>query len=241
MPKLNVFIGFDSSNFGQELAYEVCKRSIEKHNLEKNVKIHKLVKKDLIKQGLFKRKNNDGATEFTYTRFFVPYLSNYQGYSIFCDSDFLWCCDIQELFEKYTHPEKALACVMHDYKNCHGKTKMDGQVQEYYPRKNWSSLIVFNNEHPSTKKLTLDAVNNQTPKWLHRFEWASDEELIEIPKIYNYLVDYYDTNIYKALHFTDGGPWHPGYENVSYRDLWLDYLEEEEKNKMIKLRINNYK
>ena len=241
MYNLKIFIGFDSSNYGQELAYEVCKRSIENYNLSNNISIVKLVKKDLIKQGLFKRKDNDGATEFTYTRFLVPYLSNFKGYSLFCDSDFLWCCDIKELFEKYTNPQKSLACVMHNYNDCNGKTKMDGQVQEFYPRKNWSSLILFNNEHPSTKKLTLKDVNEKSPKWLHRFEWAKDDELIEIPKEYNYLVGYYDTQIYKALHFTDGGPWHPGYENVKYGNLWLKYLKEDEKEKMERMRETNYK
>jgi hypothetical protein len=240
MEKLNIFIGFDSSNYGQELAFEVCKRSIENHHLSNRIIIHKLVKQELIEKGFFYRKDSDGSTEFTYTRFLVPYISNFKGYSLFCDSDFLWCCDIQELFNKYIHPKKALACVKHDYKDCHGKIKMDGQVQEYYPKKNWSSLMIFNNEHPSTMKLSLDTVNNQTPKWLHRFEWTTDEDIIEIPKAYNYLVGYYNTNIYNALHFTDGGPWHPGYENVSYGGLWLDYLKKDERNKMEKLRINNY-
>ena len=118
---------------------------------------------------------------------------------------------------------------------------MDNQVQEWYPRKNWSSLILFNNSHPSTQKLTLDTINTQNPAWLHRFQWANDNEIIEIPKDYNYLVDYYNDGNIKALHYTDGGPWHPGYENVSYGDLWLEYLSNEEKEKMEKLRITNYK
>jgi len=239
MNTLQIFIGFDSTNFGQELAYEVCRRSIEKYNLSK-IKIIKLEKKKLIQQGLFKREDNDGATEFTYTRFLVPYLSNYEGYSLFCDSDFLWFCDIKELFERYVDSNKAIACVKHDYQNCHGKTKMDGQVQEYYPRKNWSSLIIFNNSHPSTKKLTLDNVNQKSPKWLHRFEWVNDHEIIEIPKEYNYLVGYYQTNEFKALHFTDGGPWHPGYEKIKYGDLWLSYLNKSEMEKMVTMRVNNY-
>jgi len=239
MDILNIFIGFDSSNYGQELAYEVCKRSIEK-NTKMKCNFYKMVKSEMINQGIFKRTDKDGATEFTYTRFFVPYLSGFKGYSLFCDSDFLWTCDINEVFEKYKDPSKALACVMHKYQNCNDRVKMDNQVQEWYPRKNWSSLILFNNEHPSTKNLTLDAVNTMSPKWLHRFEWAKDDELIEIPKDYNYLVDYYDNGPIKALHYTDGGPWHPGYENVSYGDWWLKYLTPEEKEKMEKLRITNY-
>jgi hypothetical protein len=238
MNNLKVFIGFDSSNYGQELAFEVCKRSIQKYN--KNIEIIKLVKQELIDKGLFKRTDKDGATEFTYTRFFVPYLSNYEGYSLFCDSDFLWNCNVQELFEKYTDENKALSCVMHKYENCNDKMKMDNQKQEWYPKKNWSSLMIFNNSHPSVKNLNLENVNTQTPKWLHRFEWANDTEIIEIPKSYNYLVDYYFDGEIKALHFTDGGPWHTGYENVSYSDLWLKYLNKNEESKMNELRNNNY-
>lgn len=240
MNNLNVFIGYDSSNYGQELAYEVCKRSILKHT-NKHVNFYKMIKSDMIKEGIFTRTDKDGATEFTYTRFFVPYLSNYKGYSLFCDSDFLWNCDINEIFENYKDPNKALSCVMHKYLNCNDKIKMDNQKQEWYPKKNWSSLILFNNEHESTKKLTLDNINIKSPKWLHRFEWAKDEEVLEIPKDYNYLVDYYYDGNIKALHYTDGGPWHPSFENVSYGDLWLEYLTPEEKKKMEKLRINNYK
>ena len=105
---------------------------------------------------------------------------------------------------------------------------------EWYPKKNWSSLMIFNCEHSNvTKNLTLDVVNTQTPKWLHRMEWCDEKEILEIPKDYNYLVDYYTDGDIKALHYTDGGPWHPGYENVTFGDRWLKYITEEEKNKMV--------
>ena len=230
MNKFRIYVGFDSTNYGQQLAFDVCKRSIEKHN--KNVEVIKIVRQELIDQKLFWRKDNTGVTEFTYTRFLVPYLNNYQDWALFCDSDFLWTCDVNEVFEKYADPKYAVCCVKHNYKNCHGKTKMDGRPQEYYPRKNWSSLMLFNCSHPSVKNLTLENVSTQSPAWLHRLQWAKDEEIGEIDKSYNYLVGYYDDNIIKALHYTDGGPWHPGYENVEHGDKWLKYLNEEEKFKM---------
>ena len=232
-----VYIGFDSTNFGQELAYEVCKRSIRKYN--KNVEVIKIVRKDLIDKKLFWREDNTGVTEFTYTRFLVPYLSNYQGWALFCDSDFLWTCDVEDVFKKYANEKNAVSCVKHDYTNCHGKTKMDGRPQEYYPRKNWSSLMLFNCSHPSVKNLSLENVSTQTPAWLHRMKWAKDEEIGEIDKSYNYLVGYYDDNNINALHFTDGGPWHPGYENVEHREKWTEYINEEEKLK-IKNEIKEY-
>ena len=234
----NVFVGFDSTNYGQKLAYEVCQRSINKYN--PNIKVNKLVRQDLIDQKLFWREDNSGVTEFTYTRFLVPYLSNYQGWAMFCDSDFLWFCDVEEVFKKYANNNLAVCCVKHNYTNCHGKTKMDGRPQEYYPRKNWSSLMLFNCSHPSVKNLTLENVSTQTPAWLHRMKWAKDEEIGEIDKSYNYLVGYYNDNNIKALHYTDGGPWHPGYENVEHGEKWLEYINEEER-KLIDEEIKEYK
>ena len=230
----NIYIGFDSSNYGQEIAWEVCRRSILKNCSDTSkIKIIKLKKKELINKGIFTRTDNDGSTEFTYTRFFVPYLNNYKGYAIFVDSDFLWECDILELFEKYISQECAVSCVKHTYTNCNGKKKMDGQVQEWYPKKNWSSLMIFNCEHPNViKNLVLKNTNTKSPKWLHRMEWCEEEEILEIPKDYNYLVNYYFDGNIKALHFTDGGPWHPGCEKVIFGDRWLKYISEEEEYKL---------
>ena len=245
MENLIIYIGFDSSNYGQEMAYEVCKRSILKY--DKNIKIIKLVKKDLEEKGLFSRDDNSGSTEFTYTRFLVPYLNNYQGYALFCDSDFLWKCNPYELLDKYINKKDinitntifkpidfTIGCVKHEYNKCNGKLKMDGQSQEWYPRKNWSSLILFNCSR--CQNLTLDVVNNETPKYLHRMEWCNDEDIISFDKSYNYLVGYYDdikSEDIKALHYTDGGPWHPGYENTPFADEWLQWISSDEKKKLI--------
>jgi hypothetical protein len=230
----NIYIGYDSSNFGQKIAWEVCKRSILNNCSDKSkINIIKLEKNKLIEDNIFNRKDNDGSTEFTYTRFFVPYLNNYKGFALFVDSDFLWECDILDLFKNYTNTKYAVSCVKHKYSECNDKYKMDGQTQEWYPRKNWSSLMIFNCEHTNViKHLVLKNTNNKSPKWLHRMNWCKDEEILEIPKEYNYLVNYYfDENI-KALHFTDGGPWHPKYQNVIFADRWLRYISEEEKEKI---------
>jgi len=233
---INIYIGFDSSNYGQELAYNVCKKSIFKYN--NKVNIIPLIKKDLEEKKIFNRKNDDGSTEFTYTRFLVPYLNNYQDYAIFCDSDFLWNCNILEVL-KYINKGKAISCVQHKYNECKLKYKMDGQLQEWYPRKNWSSLIVFNCSHNDCKKLNLDNINNKSAKWLHRMEWT--ENINEIPKTYNYLVEYYyDEENPKALHFTDGGPWYKRWYNITNKydiilgNKWISYLDDKEKN-IIKL------
>ena len=231
---ISVYIGFDSSNYGQKLAYEVCKRSILKYN--PNVKIVSLVKSELEKNGLFNRENDAKAsTEFTYTRFLVPHLNNYQGIALFCDSDFLYKYDINELLNYYDET-KAVMCVKHEQK-CIGENKFSNMPQSDYPRKNWSSFMLFNCSHPSCKNLDLHKVNNESPAYLHRMQWCKDEEIGEIPYQYNYLLGYYFTNDAKAIHYTEGGPWH----NVWYNNKidskcidkchgqeWIDYLEKDE-------------
>jgi len=230
--KLNWFIGFDSRNYGQTLAYEVCKKSLEKHCSDKyDINIQPLILKELQEKNLFWRiPDNLSATEFTYTRFLVPYLANYKGIAIFCDSDFLWVSDPTTVLN-YISNTDAVACVKHDY-TPHASIKMDGRIQTFYPRKNWSSLLIFNCDHPSTQQLTLENVNSQSPAWLHRLQWTKDDEIGSIPYQYNYLVGYYNTNDPIAIHYTDGGPWHPKYENCQFCDLWMAYLNDEQKEKL---------
>lgn len=233
MNNINVYIGYDSQNYGQRLAYEICKRSILKNHIS-NIKINifPLIKKDLENKGIFYRNDNTGSTEFTYTRFLVPFLNNYSDYAIFCDSDFLWQCDIVELLE-YINDDIALSCVKHEYLNCQSNIKMDGLKQEWYPRKNWSSLMIFNCGHPEIQKLNINNVNSQSPSWLHRFTWCNDEFIGAIPKTYNYLVGYYnDEKNPKGLHYTDGGPWYKSYRNVLFSKNWINFLTFKEKKQL---------
>jgi lipopolysaccharide biosynthesis glycosyltransferase len=228
---LTVYIGYDSSNDGQKIAHNVCVRSIKKYN--NRVKIVPLIKSELEKSGLYYRENDPKAsTEFTYTRFLVPYLNNYEGIAVFCDSDFLYRYDIEELL-KYYDETKAVMCVKHEQKSL-TTTKFSGRQQNDYPRKNWSSLMLFNCAHSSCKNLTINAVNKETPKYLHRMEWCKDNEIGEIPYQYNYLLGYYFTNDAKAVHFTEGGPWHNEWYNYrlpkecidkNYSNEWFKYVE----------------
>lgn len=217
---LTVYVGYDST---QDIAFEVCKRSILHYNPLVNV--IKIDRKELKDAGLFWREDNTGSTEFTYTRFLVPYLNNYKGWALFCDSDFLWKCNIDDIM-KYAKIEDAVSCVQHEYNECNGHIKMNGKSQEYYPRKNWSSLMLFNCSHPDCLKLNPQTVSTQTPAWLHRISWT--DAIGAIDKSYNYLVGYYDDECINALHFTDGGPWFKEYENVQYGEEWRSYLYSEE-------------
>jgi hypothetical protein len=225
---MSVYIGFDSTNYYQELAYNVCLRSIKKYN--NMITTHKIVKKELENNIGFVRKINDGSTEFTYTRFLTPLLNNYKGWALFCDSDFLWFCDIDEIFKTYCDNKYAVYCVKHEYSKVNSNIKLNGKKQEWYPRKNWSSLMLFNCSHPSIiANMTLYNINTKSPQWLHRMEWCNDEMIGSIDIQFNYLVGYYNTNIYKVLHYTDGIPAYPMYRNCMYSDEWYSYLTNEEK------------
>jgi hypothetical protein len=99
-------------------------------------------------------------------------------------------------------------CVQHDY-NLSSKIKIDGKSQNLYPRKNWSSMVLWNNEHSSNKKLTIDDINSKDGKYLHRFGCLKDDEIGKIDYVWNWLVGWYKvtSNIFpKAIHFTESGP-----------------------------------
>ena len=81
------------------------------------------------------------STEFTFTRFLVPALANYKGWALFCDSDIVFLKDVKELFDQ-AEDKYAVMCVQHDYTPKPG-IKMDGQKQTLYPRKNWSSMVLY--------------------------------------------------------------------------------------------------
>ena len=100
--------------------------------------------------------------EFTFTRFLIPELTNFEGWAVFMDSDMILTTDIKELFEQ-ADDKYAVMCVQHDYKVTES-TKMDGQKQTIYPRKNWSSMVLWNCGHPSNKVVTQDFVNDPRTK-----------------------------------------------------------------------------
>lgn len=228
---LNIYIGYDTTNDGQLLAYEICKKSILLNTKHPNkINIFPLIKKQLEEINIYYRKDDKlAATEFTYTRFLAPLLNNYKDFCLFCDSDFLWQCDIYEEFlPLIIENKKAIYCVKHNYIPKEEK-KMDGRIQSIYPRKNWSSLILFNCGHENVKNLTKENVNLKSPAWLHRMQWCDDDNIGELPHTYNYLVGVYkDILNPKAIHYTDGGPWHLLYKKCDFYENWLGYLDDQQ-------------
>jgi lipopolysaccharide biosynthesis glycosyltransferase len=212
-----IFIGWDSR---EPVAYDVCKFSIER-NTNSDIQILPLKQQELRNSEIYFRDIDKlASTEFSITRFLTPYLSEYKGFSIFMDCDFLVKDDILKLFNS-VDKSKAVSVVKHDYTPIRNK-KMDGKEQHIYPRKNWSSMIVFNNEHPSNKKLNLEMVNNETTQFLHRFSWLLDEEVGEISYEWNYLSGWYnDIEKPKAIHYTEGGPWFEDYKDCDFSKDWL--------------------
>ena len=212
------FIGYDAK---EDIAYRVCKHSLLNRSTI-DTKVMALKQYELREKQLYRRTPDPlASTEFTYTRFLVPALMEYSGWAVFCDCDLLFLSDVRKLFENLSD-DKAVYCVKHDYSPSE-KHKMDGQKQTIYPRKNWSSFIVFNCSHPSNKKLTIDIVNSELGSFLHQFKWLKDSEIGELDERWNWLEGWTSKHNNKdpfAIHFTRGGPWFSEWQDVEYADLW---------------------
>lgn len=163
------------------------------------------------------------ATEFACSRFLVPHLAG-SGWALFMDCDMLVRSNLDRLF-RLCDPSKAVMVVKHNHQPAEG-VKMDGQAQTRYARKNWSSVMMFNCDHPANRKLTVDLVNSVPGRDLHRFCWLEDDQIGELSTEWNWLVGHSDPSIDPTIvHFTDGIPTMPGYENCAYADEWRDELE----------------
>ena len=208
-----IYIGYEEREHD---AYRVCKHSIELLSVLKPVKLKS--------QTIPEYNRNWGepqSTDFTFTRFWVPYLSSFTGYSIFVDCDFLFKSNPMNLAQ-YINPDLAVSVVQHPSYNPNTEVKMDGVAQHRSYRKNWASLMIFNNEHPSNKILTPKYLNNHKPGLdFHHFSWLKDKEIGSIPLEWNCLDGYYHLENPKAIHYTDGGPWFEGkYQDTMYSKEW---------------------
>jgi hypothetical protein len=209
-----VFIGFDTK---EVVAYHVLCQSILEHS-SIPVTFTPIALNNL--GGIFTRERNQlQSTEFSFSRFLVPYLSDYQGWSLFLDCDMMFRRDIAELW-KLCDDKYAVMCCKHDY-TPKEETKFLGQVQTKYEKKNWSSVMLFNN--PRCKALTKDYVNSATGLQLHQFKWLDgDEQIGSIPLKWNHLVGVYDYDPEAAnVHFTEGGPYFYDYANADYSGEWF--------------------
>lgn len=222
--KYRIFIGFDTS---QSIAYHVLCDSIWRHippGLHDDVVIYPLILSDFQAMCGWERPHDPlQSTEFTYLRFTVPWHCDYDGVALFIDSDMLALGDVTKLFRGHGENmgDYALKVVQHDHRPTNQR-KMGDKVQTAYPRKNWSSVMLMD-----CSKLTLwslEAAERWSGKQLHRFEGIADAQIGSLPGYWNDL-DRYDTDT-MLLHYTDGGPWLPGYENHAFGDVWFEAKQE---------------
>ena len=224
-----VFVGYDSR---EDIAWQVCRHSLLRHS-GGNLKVIPIRQSVMRELGLYNRANDVGAsTEFSLTRFLTPFLAAQSGWTFFSDCDLLFTSDVREVFRDLD-PSKAVYCVQHDYAPVH-QVKMDGKRQATYPRKNWSSFMLFNCDHPDVRALTPQVVNSASPSFLHRFEWIRrDSDIGALDLDWNFLAGEYPkpATIPRAIHYTNGGPWFDEWQDVDFGELWIKerdlYLQSE--------------
>ena len=211
---INIFIGYDNK---ERVAYNVLTHSIIQ-NSTKPVSITPIALNNL-KDDFVRERNNLSSTEFSFSRFMIPHLMNYQGWALFMDCDMLMFEDIAELW-RMRDDRYAIQVCKHDY-TPKEKTKFLGQVQTVYPKKNWSSFMLMNCKKCTT--LTPDYVNKASGLELHQFKWLESEGLIgELPLEWNWLVGEYEhKDDVKNVHYTEGGPWFEEYKDVDYSQDWF--------------------
>ena len=214
---INLFVGFDPR---EAVAYHVFCNSIIQ-NTSVPVQITPLVLSQLQE---FNETHDDRSNDFVYSRFLTPYLSDFKGWAIFADWDMICQGDLKELIDM-ADPSKAVMVVKHDYQT-KATQKYLGNINENYPRKNWSSVILWNCDHPKHKILTPDFVSKQTGKFLHRFSWLDDQDIGELPLEWNWLASEYRVNREaKLIHFTLGTPCFKDYKNSDMADIWYHYYD----------------
>lgn len=209
---LNIFIGFDPR---EAIAYHVCANSLTRLSSD----VLAITPLSLHNLKTYNETHTDGSNHFIYTRFLIPSLMNHNGWALFMDGDMIVRDDIAKLFAMRDE-SKAVMCVHHDYQT-RQTTKYLGSKNENYPRKNWSSVVLWNCGHPANKVVTPDFVMNATGAQLHRFTWLDDDLIGELPKEWNWLPDEFGPNPdAKLLHFTLGTPCFHEYANAPMAAEW---------------------
>ena len=218
---INIFIGYDPL---EKVAYHTLVQSIIE-NSSQPVSITPIAKSHL-KNYYQRTRTVKESTEFSITRFLTPFLSAYQGWSIFLDCDMVVTTDITKLWE-LRNEQYAVMCVKHDYKPTSTR-KFLNQEQTAYPKKNWSSVMLFNNS--KCKALTPEVVQYEDGLFLHQYKWLNNENLIgDLPPDWNFLVGEEKALPNKTLpsliHYTLGGPYFDDYRNCDYSNIWNQYKE----------------
>ena len=215
---VRLFVGFDRK---EAIAHHVFAHSVRRL-ASRPVSITPL---DLGQLQGYTERHGDVSNEFVYSRFLVPYICGFKGWAIFVDGDMLMRGDISHLWDM-RDKSKAVQVVPHVYETKFPR-KYLGAVNENYPRKNWSSVIIWNCEHPANAALTPMMVQAQPGAYLHRFAWLQNSEIGHLSKHWNWLVGEYDYNAHARLvHFTVGAPCFKEYQRCDYADEWFQELRD---------------
>jgi len=212
MKPIPIFVGYDPR---EAVAYHTCANSIIRH-ASCPVAIIPLAL-NLFKD--YTETHTDGSNQFIYSRFLVPHLMDYTGHAIFIDGDMIVRSDIAELWQ-WRNKRYDVQVVKHNYETCMTE-KYLGSKNENYPRKNWSSVIIWNCESAANKQLTPEFVQQSTGAELHRFTWIRDEQIGDLPAEWNWLPDEYGPNINAdLLHYTLGAPCFHDFATTPMADDW---------------------
>jgi lipopolysaccharide biosynthesis glycosyltransferase len=213
----NVVVGYDGKV--EPIAYHVaCQSIIENSSIP--VAFTPLALNTLAN---YEEKHVDGSNAFIYSRFLVPHLMNYRGYALFIDGDMVCKADVAELLKlAESDPSKAVWVVKHNYKTKH-PVKYLGAKNEDYPRKNWSSVVLWNCHHWQNQKLTPELVMESTGSYLHRFSWLEDRFIGELPTEWNWLeTEFVYNRDAKLVHHTLGTPCFKDYQDSPYSIEWWE-------------------
>ena len=215
--RLNIFVGFDGKV--EPVAYAVFCQSVIEHS-SIPVSFTPMALNTLSE---YTETHKDGSNAFIYSRFLVPYLCGFKGMALWVDGDMIVRSDIAELLWEFQQDE-AVKVVKHHYQTKH-PIKYLGAKNEDYPKKNWSSVMLWNCGHHLNKQLTPKFVMEKDGKYLHRFEWLKypEEQVGKLDETWNHLVGEYDYDPdAKLAHFTLGAPCFNGYQDCDYSDEWFE-------------------
>jgi len=212
MKPIPVFVGYDPR---EAIAYHTCVNSIIRNSSQPVAIVP--VALNLFQD--YAETHTDGSNHFIYTRFLVPYLMEYTGHAIFIDGDMIVRGDIAELWA-LRDPKMDVQVVKHDYKT-RMPVKYLGAKNEDYPRKNWSSVILWNCASFPNRRLTPEFVQHSTGSELHRFSWIDDDRIGALSPEWNWLPDEYGPNTdARLLHYTLGTPCFQEFADTPQGNEW---------------------
>ncbi len=216
---LRIFVGYDEK---EAAAYHVCCNAIIRH-ATRPVAITPLALNTFATD--YSEGHDDGSNAFIYSRFLVPYLCGFRAVqALYLDGDMLVRDDVTELFGGAKGYTGVSVVKRPDYTTKH-PTKYLGAENPDYPRKNWSSVMLWECGYWPNRILTPDYVARSTGSHLHRLEWLRDDQIGELPADWNWLVGEDEPNdAARLLHWTIGLPAFPGYEKQEGGNEWFGEL-----------------